>query len=105
MAYAAAVTFPHENVQWVVNQYAARVTLPHLYRLSAEIALTQAVLFTAIVVWRLRAQAERITQVVFWILTLALIWFTWRAFTANNTELVHYPQYIPEGVALIALTL
>jgi len=41
----------------------------------------------------------------FWMVTLALIAFTWRAFTANNVELVHYPQYVPEGMALLALTL
>ncbi len=30
---------------------------------------------------------------------------TWRLFMANNTELVHFPQYFPEGMALLALTL
>jgi hypothetical protein len=42
---------------------------------------------------------------VFWIVTLALIGFTRGVFTANDLELVHYPQYIPEGMALLALTL
>jgi hypothetical protein len=105
LVYAAAVTFPHENVQWVVNRYAERVTLPYLYRLSAAIAAVQAIVLTGIVIWRLRKQGARLTIALFWILTLALIGFTWRAFTANNTELVHYPQYIPEGFLLMALTL
>jgi hypothetical protein len=43
--------------------------------------------------------------VVFWIITVALIWAAWRFLTANNVELVHYPQYVPEGMALVALTL
>ena len=29
----------------------------------------------------------------------------WSVLTANNTELVHFPQYFPEGMALAALTL
>ena len=45
------------------------------------------------------------TVAMFWIVTLALIGFAWRVLTANNVELVHYPQYIPEGMALLALTL
>jgi hypothetical protein len=60
---------------------------------------------TAILVRRLRAQAAPRTVAMFWIVTLALIACTWRMFTANNVELVHYPQYIPEGMALAALTL
>jgi len=30
---------------------------------------------------------------------------TWRVFMANNTELIHFPQYFPEGIALLAITL
>jgi hypothetical protein len=105
IAYAAAVTFPHENVQWLVNEIAIRITHLRLYRISAEIALAQAAIFTGIVFWRLRTQATRVTLALYWVLTLALIAFTWHAFTANNVELVHYPQYLPEGVLLAALTL
>jgi hypothetical protein len=105
IAYAAVATFPHESVQWLVNEIAIRITHRHLYQLSAAITLLEAACLTWILVRRLRTQAARRTVAAFWIVTLALILFTWRVFTANNVELVHYPQYIPEGVALLALTL
>jgi hypothetical protein len=105
VAYAAAVTFPHENAQWLVNEIAIRITHPRLYQLSAAITAMEAVGLTWILVRRLRKQPAWRTLAVFWIVTLALIGFTWRVFTANNVELVHYPQYIPEGMALMALTL
>jgi hypothetical protein len=91
-AYAAAVTLPHENVQWLVNQIAIRITHPYLYRLSAAIALVEAAGLTWILARRLRKQAARRTVAAFWMVTLALIACTWRVFTANNVELVHYPQ-------------
>ena len=105
LAYAAAVTFPHENVQWLMNEIAIRITHRHLYQLSAAVAAVEALAITAIVVQRLRAQETRAMLAVFWLVTLALIWFTRSVFTANDLELVHYPQYIPEGMLLLALTL
>jgi hypothetical protein len=54
---------------------------------------------------RLAGQRERRTITAFWILTIGLIWCTWRFGTANNVELVHYPQYVPEGMMLVAVTL
>ena len=105
IAYAAAVTFPHEPVQWLVNEIAIRITHRHLYQVSAAITLVEAAWLTWILVRRLRGQAARRTVAAFWMVTLALIWCAWRVFTANNVELVHYPQYIPEGMALVALTL
>jgi hypothetical protein len=105
MAYAAVATFPHENVQWLVNEIAIRITHANLYRLSAAITLLEAAGLTWILVRRLRAQPAWRTVAAFWIVTLGLIVCTWRVFTANNVELVHYPQYIPEGMALLALTL
>ncbi len=105
LIYAAAVTFPHEQVQLLVGAIADRLTRPGLYRVSAAITLIEAVLLTAIFWRRLSAQPERGRIAGFWVLTLALIWATWRVFTANNTELIHYPQYFPEGAALVAMTL
>jgi hypothetical protein len=105
LAYAAAVTFPHENVQWLMNEIAIRITHRHLYRISAEIGVVEALALTAIVVLRLRKQDARRSLALFWIVTLALIAFTRLVFTANDLELVHYPQYIPEGMILLALTL
>lgn len=105
LAYAAAVTFPHQSVQWLVNEFAIRYGHPRLYQVSAEITVVEALIVMGIVVYRLRRQEARAPLAVFWIVTLSLILLTWRVFTANNTELVHYPQYIPEGMALMALTL
>jgi len=104
-AYAAAVTFPHENVQYIVNLLAIRFTHRRVYETSAAIAIVEAIVLTWVVYRGLRQQPARGAVTGFWILTLALIWCSWRFLTANNTELVHYPQYVPEGMALLALTL
>jgi hypothetical protein len=100
LVYAALVTFPHENVQWVTNEIAIRISHKRLYQASAAIGLAEVALLTCILWRRIRGLAA-----VFWILTIALIWGAWRLFTANNVELVHYPQYVPEGMILFALTL
>lgn len=105
LAYAAAVTFPHENVQWLMNEIAIRISHRHLYQLSAAIAGVEAIMITIIVIRRLKAQEAGTTVAVFWFLTMVLIGFTRLVFTANDLELVHYPQYIPEGILLMALTL
>lgn len=105
IAYAAAVTFPHENVQYLVNLLCIRFTHHRVYQGSAAIGFVELAVLSFIL-WRAMAhQAARRIIVVSWILTIALIWCDWRFFTANNTELVHYPQYVPEGMALVALTL
>jgi hypothetical protein len=103
--YAAAVTFPHEQVQYIVNEIANWMSHKRLYQLSAAILLLQGALLTFFVSKRIAGQPARRMLATFWILTIALIWCTWRFFTANNVELVHYPQYVPEGMALLALTL
>ena len=103
--YACAVTFPHAPVQDVVGAIAAKITLKRLYLVSAVIALTMGAGLTLVFVRKLIRQPGRRVLAVFWILTLVLMVATWRVLFANNTELVHYPQYFPEGVALVALTL
>lgn len=105
LAYAAAVSFPHENVQWFVNEIAIRITHPNLYRLSAAIALTLGALLTALFLRGARRQPQGRFAIGLWLLTIALIVGAWGSLTANNVELVHYPQYFPEGMALAALTL
>jgi hypothetical protein len=103
--YACAVTFPHQQVQNIVEVIANRVTRKSLYQYSAAIALIEAAVLTLLFVRILRGQASRGWLMAYWLLSLGLITATWGMFTANNTELVHYPQYFPEGVALLALTL
>lgn len=43
-------------------------------------------------------------MIFYWLITLILIAATWKFLTFNNSELVHYPQYLPFGVLLVALT-
>jgi hypothetical protein len=105
IAYAASVTFPHENVQFIVNEIANTISHKRLYQVSASVTLILGVLLTWVLFRRLARQPQRRLLGSFWILTIVLIWCTWRFGTANNVELVHYPQYVPEGMALLALTL
>ncbi len=76
-----------------------------LSNLGPTICLIEAAFFTWIILRALRSQPARRPVTAFWFLTVLLVLGTWRLLTANNTELVHYPQYIPEGAALLALTL
>jgi len=105
MVYAAAVTFPHEQVQAVVGSFATLITHRRLYQLSAALAVLLGILLTWVLLRRIAQRADRRTLVGFWILSIVLVVGAWRLLTANNTELVHYPQYVPEGMTLIALTL
>lgn len=105
LIYAGAVTLPHEQVQWQCSMIALRTTHAGLYHISAEIALAETVLLTAYVGWRLFREPQRWFVVGLWALTLALIIGARSSLTANDLELVHYPQYFPEGVLLMALTL
>ncbi len=105
VTYACAVTFPHQLVQDWVGQLARRITLRHVYQGSVAIALLEAVVLTVLFAKRVHRQKNRGLLALFWLLSFALIVGTWGLLTANNTELVHYPQYFPEGVALLALTL
>jgi hypothetical protein len=104
VAYALAVSLPHANVQWEVNELAIRITLTNLYLLSAVIALALGAMVTLALLRHAR-QPQRGMVAGLWVLTVALIFGIWRGLTANNVELVHYPQYFPEGVAFAALTL
>src|SRR6202050_5742865 len=103
--YAAAVTFPHEFVQYEVNEFQIRIGGIHrLYVVAAAIVLDQGALLTFILLRSLAGQTGRLRLAAFWFLTLALIFGAWGGLTANNVELVHYPQYVPEGMALLAVT-
>lgn len=103
--YAVAVTLPHSNVQWLVNEFAIRYGHPALYRLTAAIVIAIGVIFTVAAMRALRGQPDRRLVAGLWLLTMALILGAWAGLTGNNVELVHYPQYFPEGIALGALTL
>ena len=99
------MTFPHEQVQLVVGKISFYTGLRGLYRISAGIAIAIGLALTLVLMKRLIGRPERRLVIAYWFVTLVLILGTWRVLTANNTELVHYPQYVPEGMALVALTL
>lgn len=103
--YAALVTFPHEEVQTVVGQIATVIGRPALYRIAAGLGAVLTAALTYAVFSRIRAHQLRATLTTYWTLTVLLCFGTWALLTANNTELVHYPQYFVPGVLLTALTL
>ena len=103
--YACAVTFPHQSVQDIVAQLAIEITHKRLYQISATIAVIEGLVLTWLFIRSLSGQTGRRRLAAFWVLSFALMAGTWRLLIANNTELVHFPQYFPEGIALLALTL
>jgi hypothetical protein len=105
LVYACAVTFPHQPVQDIVGALVIKISRNRVYQLSVAIAFVEAAVFTALFVRSLSRQSERRWLAAFWILSFLLMIGTWRFLMANNTELVHFPQYFPEGMALLALTL
>ena len=105
LVYAAAATFPHENVQWAVNEFQIWLGgIKILYRLSGGIALALAAVFSALLLRAPRQPQTRRSRLL-WFAVIGSIFGAWATLTANNVELVHYPQYFPEGIALMALTL
>lgn len=105
LIYAAAATFPHAQVQWEINEFAIRYGHPALYLVTAAVVATLGAIFTALLAFAIHRHPQGPRLLVTWFLTLALIVGAWAGLTGNNVELVHYPQYFPEGVALAALTL
>src|SRR5271155_4360033 len=104
LMYVPAVIFPHDTVQYYVNEIAMRFTHKRLYRGAAFGAEAIGVLLSLMLAWRIRRQPERLTISLAWSVTLLLMVGTWWGFMANNVELVHFPQYFPEGLVLLALT-
>ncbi|HEY4088574.1 MAG TPA: hypothetical protein VGM43_21745 [Bryobacteraceae bacterium] len=107
LIYAAAVTFPHQPVENVVSYFTDRYTNERVWLVFLRSALIGAAGLTVlflIAIARLRSWAERMLLVTFWVFSIALMAGIWREFMTNNAELVHFPQYFPEGIALIALT-
>jgi VanZ family protein len=104
LIYVPAVIFPHDLVQYYANEIANRYTHKRLYQGSAVAAISIGVIITLMFTLALKKQPQRLRIGVLWVATLAMIAGTWWMFMANNTELVHFPQYFPEGVMLLALT-
>ncbi len=103
--YAAAVTFPHEEVQTLVGALANWTGRTNLYRIAAGTSLVLGLVFSVIFVQQLRRHGSRRLIGAYWVATVLLILAAWNTLTANNTELVHYPQYFVPGFVLMALTL
>jgi hypothetical protein len=104
LLYVPSVIFPHDTVQYYANEIAIKYTHKRLYQGSAVAAILIGVITTLMFVWAVRRQPERRAISIAWIITLLLFVGTWWVFMANNTELVHFPQYFPEGMVLLALT-
>src|SRR5262249_24846858 len=102
--YGLAVTFPHEEVQTMVGKLAQVMGRSGLYQAAAISALTGATLTTWVLMRKIAQQSHRTTLGLFWFATLLLIALTWRYLSVNNTQLVHYPQYLFPGIVLFALT-
>jgi hypothetical protein len=105
LVYACAATFPHQPVQDVVGALVTKISRNSVYQLSVAIAFIEAAVFMFLFIRSLSRQTERWWLASYWILCFLLMIGTWRIFMANNTELIHFPQYFPEGMALLALTL
>ena len=107
--YACAVTFPHQNVQNALSHFTDRYGRDPLYQISVAIALFLGALLTILLVAGLRGQprgqSRRKWLAGLWFLAMAVMVAVWHLLMANNTELVHFPQYFPEGVVLMGLTL
>ncbi len=103
-AYAMIVTFPHQNVQDLVANIILGMGRSHFYLLMAISAISGGAWLTWVVWMSFKRQPEGRILFGYWIATMLLVCMTWRIFTVNNSELVHYPQYVPEGMALLALT-
>lgn len=105
LLYAPIVTFPHEQVQTVVGELAKWTGRANLYRLAAGLGIAIVAALTLALLPAMRRHAFRGLIAAYWAATLLLIVATWAMLTANNTELVHYPQYFVPGVVLMVLTL
>ncbi len=102
--YFAAVTFPHDEVQECAGEAAKWMGRANLYRVAGVIGLALAAFVTGAFVRQLREDASGRLIGGYWAATLLLIFGTWGVLTANNTELIHYPQYFIPGAVLMALT-
>jgi hypothetical protein len=106
VAYSTLVTLPHQPVQdfvaWLVNELGRA----NVYRIAAAVGL----LIGAALTGQLAAILKKTEHGRFgliaklWLLTFVLILGTWAILTVNNTELVHYPQYLPTGLLVMVLT-
>ncbi len=108
VAYSTLVTLPHQPVQDFVGWLIKELGRANVYRIAAAVGL----LIGAALTWQLRillkakfTEDRTLTlEAKLWMLTLVLIAGTWALLTVNNTELVHYPQYIPTGILVMTLT-
>jgi hypothetical protein len=108
VVYSTMVTLPHQQVQDFVAWLVSELGSANVYRIAATVGL----LLGAALTWQLWIvlQRKRAEGGIFgliaklWLLTFVLILGTWGILTVNNTELVHYPQYVPTGILVMALT-
>lgn len=73
MAYAASVTFPHEQVQLVIGRISFYTGMRVLYRISAGVTIALGLALTLVLIKRLAGRPERRLVIAYWLLTLTLI--------------------------------
>jgi hypothetical protein len=107
VAYSTLVTLPHQPVQDFVAWLVTELGRSNVYRIATTVGL----LIGAVLTWQLAAILKKKTEhgrfgliAKLWLLTFVLILGTWALLTVNNTEFVHYPQYLPTGLLVMALT-
>src|ERR1700722_10358746 len=79
MIYVPSVIFPHDVVQYYVNEIASRYTHKRLYQGAAIGGEVIGVIVTLAFMWCLRKRPERLIIGMSWLVTLGLIIACWWA--------------------------
>ncbi len=104
VAYAVAVTLPHIIVQDWLGGVIKPIGFTSFYQIMAVFTVISGSLFTWGTFRAVAGHPARRDLLLAWPVTLALAIFAWRFFTVNNSELVHFGQYLIPGVILLGLT-
>ncbi len=103
-AYGVAVTLPHGVVQdWLAVQIRP-IGLAAFYQIMAVVAIVGGGLASWSYTRAMAGHVARRELIVAWGVALALAAGAWQWLTVNNSELVHFGQYLLPGLVLIGLT-
>ena len=106
LLYSVAVTLPHQAVQdWLLVVAVKPLGAATFYRMMAGLAFSALTVAGLLAVRRLRQHPARKALSASSAFTLVLVLIAWRWLSVNNSELVHFPQYVVTGLVLMALTL
>jgi hypothetical protein len=102
--YAIVVTLPHVIVQTWLGAAIQPIGLSAFYVLMATGAVGVAAICSWYYLRALSTHPSRRALIGSWVVTLALAVAAWRYLSVNNSELVHFGQYLLPGLVLIAIT-